>query len=90
MKIEINLKQKYNVNQHFPEAIPTLDPWSPLRINVAWFLHCNRKGLTIVSDYHKLQEEILKLISVLKQNGYAKWFFFTKYRPSLPLILKIH
>ena len=58
--------------------------------NVAWFLHCNRKGLTIVSDYHKLQEEIVKLISVLKQNGYAKWFLFTKYRSSLPQFLKIH
>ena len=90
MRIEINLKQKYNVNQHFPEAIPTLDPWMPLSINVAWFLHCNRKGLTIVSDYHKLQEEIVKLISVLKQNGYAKRFLFTKYRSSLPQFLKIH
>ena len=37
------------------------------------------RSFTIVSDYHKLHEEIVKLTSVLRQNGYPTRFLDKNY-----------
>ena len=56
------------------------------------------RSFTIVSDYHKLHEEIVKLKSVLRQNGYPTRFldkiiskFLVKYskkRVTITTVLK--
>ena len=33
-----------------------------------------QRSFAIVSDYHNLHEEVVKLKSVLRQNGYLSWF----------------
>ena len=61
-RVIINSKHQYTVNQHFLEFILTIDPLLQLCSLITTLLY---RGFTIVSDYHKLHEEVVKLKSVL-------------------------
>ena len=58
----LNSKDQDTVNQHFLEFILTIDPLLQLCSLITTLLY---RGFTIVSDYHKLHEEVVKLKSVL-------------------------
>ena len=74
----------YRGNNKFETSVHRKSTFSGIYTNYRSFIATGYKrslittllyrSFTIISDYHKLQEEIVKLKSVLRQNGYTTRF----------------